>query len=131
MSTDSDVVAATCQKYVDSIIHNVDKVLPFPEQLQFIGGFGMQPPTIRGLALTRTQESTVWEKEIRSKKVLIIQGTEDRHARADGLLETARKWIGEFELKILEGVGHSPNIERAEEVNGYISEFLKKTVHGA
>lgn len=126
LSTDADVSAAVAAKYVESIVENIDKVLPYREQLMLMGGFAAIPPTVRIHLITRTQTSERWEKEIKSKNVLLIQGTHDRHARAEGLVQEAKKWLGPFELRLLEGCGHSPVMERPHEVNGFIISFLQR-----
>ena len=123
LSLDADVVAAAAPRFVESIVENVDKVLTYREQLMYMGGFASMLPTARVHLITRTQASDRWEREIKSKKVILIQGTNDRHARADGLVAEAKKWLGDFELRLLEGCGHSPVLERPHEVNEYILNF--------
>lgn len=45
-STDADVIALTGPKYVESIFENVDKVLTYDEQLEYTGGYSVQPPPL-------------------------------------------------------------------------------------
>ncbi|KAF7795621.1 hypothetical protein EIP86_006786 [Pleurotus ostreatoroseus] len=128
LSMDADVIAATAHKFVESIVEDVDNLFPHRDQVLWAGVYLSMLPTARVHLVTRTQNYGRWEKEIKGKQVLIIQGTHDRHARAEGLVETAKKWLGPFELKLLEGCGHSPVFERPKEVNGYIASFIQKTV---
>lgn len=126
LSTDANVVATTGPKFVESIVEDVDKVFSYREQLLWAGVYLLMKPTVRGHLVTRPQNSERWKREIKSKRVLIIQGTHDRHARAEGLVEEAKNWFP-FELKLLEGCGHSPVLERPDEVNGYIAAFMEQT----
>ncbi|PSR70943.1 hypothetical protein PHLCEN_2v13165 [Hermanssonia centrifuga] len=126
-STDGDTASHAAETYLESIVEDMDKTLSYDEQLQWMGSFAIQSPTVRIHTLTRTQTSAVWEREIRKKPVMIVQGTHDRHARAEGLLEVAKKWIGgEFETRLVDGVGHAPHVERAHEVSGYVAAFMHK-----
>ncbi|KAJ3529918.1 hypothetical protein NM688_g7786 [Phlebia brevispora] len=126
LSNDADVVARAGPRYVESLVENPDKVFSYRDKLTIMGGLLSMPPTARIHLITRTQNSERWEKEIKSKKVIIIEGTKDRHTRADALVEEAKKWLGPFELRMLEDCGHSPSIERPHEVNGYILSFIQR-----
>lgn len=129
-TTDADVIALTGPKYVESIFENVDKVLSFPEQLEYIGGYSVQPPTVRQHTLARTQTSDRWKKEIKQREPLLIQGTLDRHSRADAVVEAAKLYHDKFVTHLLEGIGHGPSVEAPEQVNGLIVDFLKKKLAG-
>ncbi|KAI0339017.1 alpha/beta-hydrolase [Trametopsis cervina] len=127
VSLDASVITAAGIQLIRSIFLNVDETLTYPEYLAFLGSFLLQTPTVRQLTLGRTQESARWEREIGGKKVLVIQGELDMHAWAEKYVEAARKSVGEFELRLLKGVGHTPHLERTEEVNGYILDFVQRT----
>lgn len=127
LSTDAEVIAGAVPKYVESVVEGVDKVLTYKEQLMFMGGYALVSPIVRINLITRSQKSERWEKDIRTKQVMLIQGTHDRHTRADALIEVANTYLGPFELHLLEGCGHSPALERPHEVNGYILSFMRRT----
>ena len=109
-----------------SIVADPDETFTHREMLMYAGAFLSQLPTVRRHFVMRTQETERWEKEIKGKEVLMIQGTLDAHSITDKLFAEADKWLGGYEKRVLEGCGHSPAIERADEVNGYIISFVKR-----
>lgn len=126
MSTDADVISLKGPTYVDSIFENVDKVLTYEEQLEYLGGYSLQPPTVRQHTLKRTQTSERWKKEIKQREPLLIQGVLDRHSRADATVETAKMYHDKIVVELLEGVGHGPSVEAPQKVNKLIKDFLQK-----
>ena len=126
LSLDPDVVAATAPKYVESVVEDMNKVLSYREQLMIMGGYTCMLPSVRIHLITRTQTTERWEKEIKGKQVLVIQGTHDRHSRADALIAEAKKWLGSFETLLLDGCGHSPVLERPHEINARVLSFIQR-----
>jgi pimeloyl-ACP methyl ester carboxylesterase len=57
--------------------------------------------------------------------VLIIAGDEDK-LRLPGWERELADQIPGSQLHVVEGTGHCPHIERADEVNGVIRKFLER-----
>lgn len=130
MSTDADVIALMGPKYVESIFENVDKVLTYEQQLEYNGGYSIQPPTVRQHTLGRLQTGERWKKEIHQREPMLIQGTHDRHSKVDATVETAKMYHDKIVIEVLEGIGHGPSVEAPEKVNKLIHDFLQKKLGG-
>ena len=102
------------------------KTLPFETKMKWVGGYSIQPPSVRRHVIARTQNSSRWEKEIQNVPVQIIQGELDIHSATDKMVPIAKKYFPRLELHILKGCGHAPCFERAEETNRLILQFVQK-----
>ncbi|KAI0789686.1 Alpha/Beta hydrolase protein [Abortiporus biennis] len=128
LSTDTNILSSSAITFVDSCFSD-PSILPFEIKLQWIGGFLMQPPMIRKWTWERGQEVDRWENEVKNGRVpyLLIMGMEDSHFRARECIECCRKNLGDMlEVVELEGVGHAPFIERKEDCNRWMLEFVQK-----
>ncbi|KAH9838238.1 alpha/beta-hydrolase [Rhodofomes roseus] len=125
-STDADTIARFAQRFVEGCVADPVATLPWPVKLQWMGSFAAQPPAVRAWSHDREQDETRWRAEARSWRVMLIQGAEDTHCRAAQLAAQVRDLYDDAEVYILEGVGHSPQFERPDIVNGLILNFIEK-----
>ncbi|KAJ8469834.1 hypothetical protein ONZ51_g8729 [Trametes cubensis] len=126
-STDADDVSRAAELFVDSCTAP-EKLLPYPQRLQWLGAFVSQPRTVRCLSITRVQPYEIWEQQARKLPVLIVQGTADQHCVYDNMIRFSKEIYEEVEVRMLEGVGHSPAVESPTETNRYIREWTNQVV---
>ncbi|KAH9902770.1 alpha/beta-hydrolase [Cubamyces lactineus] len=124
-STDADDVSRAAELFVDSCTAP-GKLLPYPQRLQWLGAFVSQPRTARCLSITRVQPYEIWEQQARKLPVLIVQGTADQHCMYENMIRFTKEVYEEVEVRMLEGVGHSPAAESPMETNRYIHEWTNK-----
>ena len=122
-SRTSDDLTAGAEEFVDSC---VKAPLTFPAKLLFMGGFIMQPRAARYWSLRRTQEHAVWERTARRIPVLIIQGKDDQHCLYETMIAIAKRIYDDVEVRLMDGVGHSPHFESPMEANRFIYEWVKR-----
>lgn len=114
MSERADEMSEAAEGFVDSC---VKAPLPYPTKLLWMGGFIAQPRTARWFSIRRVQDHTVWERTARPIPVLIIQGTEDVHCVHENMIGIAKRVYDDVEVRMVEGIGHSPHFESPEETN--------------
>ena len=124
LSTDANVIARFAPTFVDGCGAD-PAVLPWVVKLQWMGAFAAQPPEVRSWSFNRAQDVTKWQKEARGWPVLLIQGASDTHCRADVLVKQAKDAYTDVTVHVLEGVGHSPHLERADTVNRLLLQFIE------
>ncbi|KAI0368761.1 alpha/beta-hydrolase [Pilatotrama ljubarskyi] len=124
-STDPDDVSRAAEMFVDSLTAPGEQ-LSYHQKLEWMGGFVAQPNSVRALSVTRIQPYEVWEQQARSLPVLIVQGTEDQHCLYENMIRLAKEVYENVEVKLLDGVGHSPAVERPVATNRYIREWTYK-----
>ena len=117
LSDAPDDLSAAAEAFVDSCAR---APLPYATKLLWMGGFVAQPRTARRLSVRRAQDHTVWERVARALPVLVVQGTEDEHCLWERMLALARTVYEDVEVRMMEGIGHSPHFESPEETNEYI-----------
>lgn len=127
MSPDYGEVYGIARAFVESCFAD-PSAIPFALKLQLIGSYTIQPPKVRVIFLQRQQDETRWREEGRQIPVRIVQGAEDLHNLHEKMVPLAREIYESVDVKLLEGVGHSPHVERTQEVNRYILEFVRKVV---
>ncbi|KAI0360166.1 alpha/beta-hydrolase [Trametes cingulata] len=125
MSTDPDDVSRAAEAFADSCTAPGNR-LPWPQKLQWLGAFVAQPKSVRLLSISREQPYGVWEQQTRHLPVLIIQGTEDKHCLYENMIRLAKEVYDDVEVKMLEGVGHSPSVENPAKTNRYIREWTNR-----
>ncbi|KAI0360167.1 alpha/beta-hydrolase [Trametes cingulata] len=129
LSTDPDDVSRAAEAFVDSCTAP-GKLLPYPQKLQWLGAFVAQPKSVRVLNISRAQPYEVWEQHARNLPVLIVQGTEDQHCLYENMIRLAKEVYDDVEVKMLEGIGHSPSVENPAETNRYIREWANRIARG-
>ncbi|KAH8104778.1 alpha/beta-hydrolase [Cristinia sonorae] len=111
--------------FVDSCLKYPARDLPYETRLKWLGGYLMQPPSIRKWTFSRAQEWDKWEKEFASKTPhLLVQGREDKHSDTEKMLPIAQGVLPHMEIKIIEDIGHAPAYEAAEEHDAYLLDFV-------
>jgi len=125
-STDANIVARFAQRFVEGCVADPVSTLPWPVKLQWMGSFAAQPPAVRTWSHSREQDETRWRAETRNWPVMLIQGAEDTHCRADLLAKQVKGIYNDAEVHILQGVGHAPHLERPGVVNELIVDFVEK-----
>ena len=123
-STDPDDISRASRIFVDSC--TVPGKLTHQQKLQSLGSFVTQSRTSRTLHLSRTQPCEAWERQAADLPVLVIQGTEDQHCLYENMIQLAKGVYKDVEVRLIEGVGHSPSIEAPGETNKYILEWVTK-----
>jgi len=128
LSTDANISTRFARTFADSCVANPGVTLPWPIKLQFMGAFGSQPPQVRAFSHNREQDETRWRAEARHWPVLLLQGTEDAHCITDVVVMQARSLYDDVEVRVMQGVGHAPQFERAGEVNRALLYFVRRAV---
>lgn len=124
LSTDSNVISRASLQFVQSCVENPHAALPFETKIQWLGGCAMLPQNVRLLTLSRQQSTDRWEKEIKQLPVLIVHGTMDSMVITSKLQETASRYLQNYQIKLLDDVGHAPFYERPAETNYHILDFV-------
>ncbi|TFY59492.1 hypothetical protein EVJ58_g5741 [Rhodofomes roseus] len=124
ISPDAQVTAKAAVAFVDSCFADPAS-LSFETKLAFVGGFGMQPPIVREYWVTREQDDRVWRESARGIPVLIVQGTADTHCLYERMIAQAKEIYVDVEVKLLQGIGHTPQVEAPEETNRYLLDFIR------
>lgn len=122
----ADDMTSGAELFVDSC---VKEPLPFEVKLLWMGGFIAQPVAARLWNVTRKQDPTKWEHSARQLPVLVVQGKEDLHCLYEPMIGIAKRVYEDVEVKLMDGVGHSPHFERAEETNRCITDWVNKVVN--
>ena len=78
--------------------------------------------------LFRSDASAEWERRVRDVPVLVVQGSEDQHRDWEAMRALLDKLYANLEVRMLDGVGHSPHVERPAETNRAISTWVAKVV---
>ncbi|KZT10020.1 alpha/beta-hydrolase [Laetiporus sulphureus 93-53] len=125
-SSDGNVAARFASRFVESCIFDHERLLPWPIKLQWMAGFGIQPPVVRQLSTGREQQEGRWKREAHGWPVMLIHGTEDEHCIPEVVIAQAKEIYDNVEVHLLERVGHSPHFERPMEVNALIVAFMEK-----
>ncbi|TCD70856.1 hypothetical protein EIP91_001164 [Steccherinum ochraceum] len=123
---DGDKLPHAADVFVDSCVKYPQRDLPYETRLKWLGGFLMQPPSVRGFTFKRAQKWDRWEKEFTRTPHLLIQGTDDKHSETVRLLPVARKALPDMEIKIIDDIGHAPAFEAAEQHNAYLLDFVQR-----
>ena len=125
LSDAPDDLSAAAEAFVDSCAR---APLPYATKLLWMGGFVTQPRTARRLSVRRAQDHTVWERVARKLPVLVVQGSEDQHRDWEAMRALLEKLFADLEIRMLDGVGHSPHVERPAETDRAISTWVAKVV---
>ena len=76
----------------------------------------------------KVQKVKVADEGHPAESVLVVQGTEDQHRNWEGMRELLGRVYADVEVYMLDGVGHAPHFEAAEETNRAISAWVRKVV---
>lgn len=125
LSTDADDISRGAEAFVDTCIAP-SYSLSYRERLQWLGAFVSQPRTVRFNSASRVQPYALWEQRARRLPVLIVQGTEDQHCLYENMIRLAKGVYDEVEVKLLEGCGHTPAVERGVETSAYVHDWAKR-----
>ncbi|RPD61056.1 alpha/beta-hydrolase [Lentinus tigrinus ALCF2SS1-6] len=125
LSDSSDDMTAAAEGFVDSA---VGTPLPYSIKLQWMGGFIAQPRATRNLHISRLQPHEVWQAKAKAVPVLIINGKEDQHCVYENMIAIARTVYDDIEVKLLDGVGHSPHFESPAEVNALVRAWTNRVL---
>lgn len=124
MSFDEAEVYGVALPFVESCF--VDPAsIPFELKLQLLGSYMLQTPKARVNMLLRTQDETRWREEGRAIPLLILSGTRDLHNIHENMIPLAKEIYENVEVKLFDA-GHALHIERTEEVNKSILDFILK-----
>jgi len=128
LSRDGEQLPHAAHVFVDSCLKHPKRDLPYETRLKWLGGFLMQPPTVREYTFKRGQwqKWDRWEKEFTRTPHLLIQGQDDKHSETVRVLPIAQKMIPNLEVKLIDDIGHAPAYEAAKEHNEYLLEFVQK-----
>ncbi|THH29110.1 hypothetical protein EUX98_g5074 [Antrodiella citrinella] len=126
LSHDGDLLPIAANVFVDSCLKHPQRDLPFEARVKWLGGFLMQPPTVRTYTFLRGQKWDRWEKEFTRTPHLLIQGQDDKHSETMRVLPLIKKVIPDIEIKLVDDIGHSPCWEVPELHNAYLLEFVQR-----
>ncbi|CCM00083.1 uncharacterized protein FIBRA_02110 [Fibroporia radiculosa] len=125
LSTDASITREVAVAYVDGCVGDPAVDLSWETKLQWMGGFVCVPPSVRGYYLQREQDATRYLAEAKEWPVLVIQGTEDKHTRADMVAKQAKETFNKLDIHIMKGVGHAPHWERPDEFKRFVLDYVR------
>ena len=123
---EADRMPHAADVFVDSCLKYPQRDLPYETRLKWLGGFLMQPPTVRTFTFKREQKFDRWGKECTKTPHLLIQGQDDRHSDTEKMLPIATKLLPEMEVKLIPDIGHAPSYEASQEHNQYLLDFVQR-----
>ncbi|KAI0671438.1 alpha/beta-hydrolase [Trametes maxima] len=100
--------------------------IPYAEKLRWMGAYVALPASARAHSIGRPQPVEVWEQRARGLPVLVVQGVEDQHCVPETMIRFVKAVYEDVEVRLLEGTGHSPAVERPAETNMFIHEWVTK-----
>ncbi|KAI0694661.1 Alpha/Beta hydrolase protein [Cerioporus squamosus] len=121
LSESADDMTHAADGFVDSA---VGRPLPYPAKLQWMGAFIAQPRTSRFHHVHRPQPHEVWQETAEIVPVLIVNGKEDQHCLYENMVGIARTVYDDVEVKLLDGVGHSPHYEEPAKTDAVVRESM-------
>ncbi|KAM5538567.1 hypothetical protein V8D89_007900 [Ganoderma adspersum] len=97
-----------------------------------MGAFVAQSLAARVYSIERAQDASAeWERRARGVPVLVVQGAEDKHRDWEGTRALIERVYVDVEVRMLDGVGHTPHFEAPEETNRAIGAWVGKVVSRA
>ena len=129
LSESAEDMTAAASSFVDTCVAPASLPLPYRMKLEWMGGFIAQPRQARAQSLGRKQNASAeWERRVRDVPVLVVQGSEDQHRDWEAMRALLEKLYANLEVRMLDGVGHSPHVERPAETDRAISTWVAKVV---
>ncbi|KAI0649424.1 alpha/beta-hydrolase [Trametes meyenii] len=124
-SSEPDDVSRAAEAFVDSCTAP-GHTLPYADKLRWMGAYVALPATARGHSIGRPQPVEVWEQRARELPVLVVQGAEDQHCVPETMIRLVKAVYEDVEVRLLEGTGHSPAVERPADTNNFIHGWATK-----
>ncbi|KAJ6528305.1 Alpha/Beta hydrolase protein [Mycena sp. CBHHK59/15] len=126
MSSDPGVVLQSRIDFCEAFVAPGREV-PFADMLGWVGATSFLPPSTMGFVMTRKQDATPLKKTAAvGLPMFLIYGSEDLLIPCDAVAVDMKPLFTDWEVVVLEGIGHIPFWEDPELFGGHILRFVKR-----